>query len=167
MIDLGDERQHGCRNIEARDDARARRDAALEDLEPQFLFERAHLDHEPAREARTHAVVEAFEIGRRPVGRDHDLTAGVDQRVERVAELDLRRLALQELQVVDDQHVDAAQRFLEGERRLRFSAATKPYMNSRPSGRAPCARCRRCRPGDRPEAGGSCRGPHPHGRRAD
>ena len=36
-----------------------------------------------------------------------------------MAELGLRRLALQELQVVDHQHVDAAQRLLEGERGLR------------------------------------------------
>ena len=96
-----------------------RRDAGLEDFKPQLFAERAHLDHEPAGEPRAHAVVEAFEIGRRPVGGDHHLAAGVDQRVERVAELGLRRLALQELQVVDHQHVDAAQRLLEGERRLR------------------------------------------------
>ena len=99
-----------------------RGDAGLEDFEPQLFAERSHLDHEPAGEPRTHAVVEAFEIGRRPVGGDHHLAAGVDQRVERVAELGLRRLALQELQVVDHQHVDAAQRLLEGERRLACAA---------------------------------------------
>ena len=95
-----------------------RRDAGLEDFEPQIFAERSHLDDEPAGEPRAHAVVEAFKIGRRAVGGDHHLAAGVDQRVERVAELGLRRLALQELQVVDHQHVDAAQRLLEGERRL-------------------------------------------------
>src|SRR5207244_7240998 len=42
------------------------------------------------------------------------------QRVERMAELALRRLALEKLQVVDDEDVDAAQRLLEGERRLRL-----------------------------------------------
>ena len=117
---LGDEGEDRRRHVEARVMRAGRRHAALEDFEPQFLFERAHLDHEPAGEARAHAVVEAFQIGRRTVGRDHHLTAGVDQRVERVAELDLGRLALQELQIVDHQHVDAAQRFLEGERGLRF-----------------------------------------------
>ena len=35
-----------------------------------------------------------------------------------MTELGLRRLALQELQIVDHQDVDAAQRFLEGQRRL-------------------------------------------------
>ena len=117
---LGDEAEHRRGHVEARMVRACRRDAALEDLEPQFLFQRAHLDHEAARESRAHTVIEAFEIGRRTVGRDHDLAAGIDQRIERVAELDLRRLALQELQVVDHQHVDAAQRFLEGDRGLRL-----------------------------------------------
>ena len=67
----------------------------------------AHLDDEAAGEARAHALVEGLEVGRRPVGGDHDLPAGVDQGVERVAELRLDRLALQELQVVDEQQVDA------------------------------------------------------------
>ena len=70
-----------------------RRDPALEDFEPQFLAERTHLDHETAGKPRAHAIVEAFEIGRRTVGGDHDLAAGVDQRIERVAELGLDLLA--------------------------------------------------------------------------
>ena len=104
------------------------RHARFQDLQPQLFAERAHLDHEPAGKPRAHAVVEAFEVGRRTVGGDHDLTAGVDQRVERVAELGLGRLALQELQIVDHQHVDAAQRVLEGERGLALQRGTKPYM---------------------------------------
>ena len=115
-----DEAEHVAGHIEARVMRARGRDAALQDFEPQLFLQRSHLDHEPAGKARAHAVVEAFEVARRPVGRDHHLAAGIDQRVERVAELDLRRLALQELQVVDHQHVDAAQRFLEGERGLRF-----------------------------------------------
>ncbi len=79
---------------------------------------RAHLDHKSAGEPRAHAIVEALKIQRRAVGGDDHLAAGVDQRVQRVAELGLRRLALQELQVVDHEHVDAAQRFLEGKRGL-------------------------------------------------
>ena len=78
-------------------------DPALEDFEPQFFAERTDLDHEAAGEPRAHAIVEAFEIGRRPVARYHDLPARVDQRVERVAELGLGGVALQELQIVDDQ----------------------------------------------------------------
>ena len=101
----------------------------VEDFEPQFFAERTHLDHETAGKARAHAIIEAFEIGRRTVGRDHDLAAGVDQRIQGMAELGLDILAGEELQIVDHQHVDAAQRFLEGERRLVFSADTKPYMN--------------------------------------
>ena len=117
---LGDEGKHRRRHVEAGMMRARRRDPALQDLQPQFLFQRAHLDHKPAGEPRAHAVVEAFQIGRRTVGGDHHLPAGIDQRVERVAELDLRGLALQELQIVDHQHVNAAQRFLEGERRLRL-----------------------------------------------
>ncbi len=112
--------QHLLRHLECRMVGAGSRDARLEDAVAQLLAERTHLDHEPAREPRAHAVIEAFEIGRRAVGSDHDLAAGVDQRVQRVAELGLRRLALQELQIVDDEHVDAAQRFLEGQRRLRL-----------------------------------------------
>ncbi len=95
------------------------RGAVFEDFEPQFLAERAHLDRQAAGEPRAHPLVEAFEFGRRPVGGDHDLPAGVDQRVERVAELRLGRLALQELEIVDHQDVDRAQRLLEGDRGLR------------------------------------------------
>src|SRR6266852_6257976 len=57
-------------------------DPRLQDSEPQFLAERSHLDHKPAGEARTHAVVEALEVGRRTVRRDHDLATGVDQGVQ-------------------------------------------------------------------------------------
>ena len=117
---LGDEGHHRFRHIEARMMDLGRRDPRVEDFEPQLFAERTHLDHEPGRQPRAHAVVEAFEIGRRTVGRDHDLAAGVDQRIERVAELGLDILAGEELQVVDHQHVDAAQGLFEGERRLRL-----------------------------------------------
>ena len=70
---------------------------------PQRLVERQHLDAQAAGEPRTHALVERFEIARRPVGGDHHLAARIDQRVERVAELGLDHLALQELRVVEDQ----------------------------------------------------------------
>ena len=43
-----------------------------------------------------------------------------------MAELDLRGFSLQELQIVDNQYIDAAQRFLEGERGLRFQRRHEP-----------------------------------------
>ena len=91
----------------------------------KVFVERADVDAEPALEARQHALVERVEIGRRPIGGDDDLTAGVDQRIQRVAELLLDRLALEKLHVVDDQHVDAAQPLLERDRRLRASATRR------------------------------------------
>ena len=112
--------QHLLRHLEGRMMGAGGCDARLENAVAQLFAERGHLDHEAAGQPRADAVIEAFEIGRRTVGRDHDLAAGIDQRVQRVTELGLRRLALQELEIVDDEHVDAAQRFLEGERRLRL-----------------------------------------------
>ena len=115
---FGDEGEHRRGHFEARMMDAGGGDPALEDFEPQFFAERADLHHKPAGEPRADAVVEAFEVGRRTVAGDHDLAAGVDQGVERVAEFGLGRSALQELQVVDHQHVDGAHRFLEGERGL-------------------------------------------------
>src|SRR5215813_7329454 len=115
---LGDIRKHRLRHVKARMMRTRERDARIENLETQLLAERAHLDHEPAGEARAHALVEAFQVERRTVGRDDDLSAAVDQRVERMGELRLGGLALEELQIVDHQHVDPAQALLEGDRRL-------------------------------------------------
>ena len=66
----------------------------------------AHLDAKAAGQPRAHALVERLEIAGRPVGGDDDLAARVEQRVERVAELVLNRLALQKLRVVEDQEID-------------------------------------------------------------
>ena len=96
-----DERDHRRRDLEVRILGARRGDARLEDLHAQRLVERRHLDAKAAGETRAHALVERFEIGRRAVGGDHDLAAGIEQRVERVAELGLDRLALQELHVVE------------------------------------------------------------------
>ena len=123
---LGDEGEHRRGDIEARMVGAGGRGPALQDFQPQFLLERAHLDDQPAGKPRADAVVEAFQVARRTVGRDHNLPAAVDQRIERVAELGLRGFSLQELQIVDDQHIDAAQRFLEGERGLRFQRRHEP-----------------------------------------
>ena len=64
-------------------------------------------------EPAAHAVLEADLVGR-PVGRQHDLAVGLVQVVEGVEEL-LQRLllALEELHVVDQQHVDVAVAALE------------------------------------------------------
>src|SRR5215217_8516555 len=117
---LGNEAEHARRYVEAGVMAPRRGNAALEDLQPQLFLKRTHLDYEPAREPRTHTVVKALQVSRRTIGGDHHLPPGIDQRVERVAELDLRRLALEKLQIVNDEHVDASQRLLEGEGGLRF-----------------------------------------------
>ena len=65
-------------------------------------------------EAGPHPVLEAVQLLGRQVGRDHDLLVRVVQGVERVEEL-LHRLflALQELDVVDEEHVDLAVAALE------------------------------------------------------
>jgi hypothetical protein len=41
------------------------------------------------RRAVTARVIEAFKVGRRAIRRDHDLAAGVDQRIAGVTELGL------------------------------------------------------------------------------
>ncbi len=112
--------QHRFRYVEARMMGAGRSDPRFQDSEPQLFAERAHLHDEAAGQPRADPVVEAFEIGRRTVGGDHHLAAGVDQRIQRVAELGLGRFALQELQIVDHEHVDAAQCLLERQRCLRF-----------------------------------------------
>jgi hypothetical protein len=114
---IGDHRRA---HVEGRVQVLHRRDAGRKDRGAQLLVEGPDLDHETAGEARAHALVEALELGRRPVRRDHDLAAGIDQCIESVAELLLDLLALDELHVVDDEKVDPAQAFLEGERRLRL-----------------------------------------------
>ena len=103
-----------------------RLDARRQDRRAQRLVERADLDHEAAGQTRADALVERFEIRRRTVRRDHDLTARIDEGVEGVAEFLLDLLALDELDVVDDQQVDAAQPLLEGQRRLRLQGGDEP-----------------------------------------
>ena len=67
-------------------------------------------------EPGAHAVFQGLQPLRRPVGGHDDLLVGVVQGVEGVEELLLRAfLALQELDVVDEQHVDVAVAALEGD----------------------------------------------------
>ena len=72
---LGDEDEHRCGHVETGMMRARGSDAALEDFQPQLLLERSDLDHEPAREPRADAVLEALQIARRPVGGHNDLAA--------------------------------------------------------------------------------------------
>ena len=68
----------------------------------------------PAREALSQPVLERLQVVRGPVGGQHDLAALVVEGVEGVEELFLGAgLALQELDVVEQQHVDVAEAGLE------------------------------------------------------
>ena len=67
------------------------------------------VSHETALEALTQAVFERLQVARRPVGCQDDLASPVVEGVEGVEELLLGTgLALEELDVVDEQHVDMA-----------------------------------------------------------
>ena len=89
-------------------------DAVLEDALAQDGQARAEVGRldvadQAGLEALAQAVLERAHVARQAVRRQHELGAGRVQRVERVEELLLRlRLALEELDVVDEQHVDAA-----------------------------------------------------------
>src|SRR5712671_7522366 len=87
-------------------------------FKPQLLAKQADLDRQAAGEARANTFIEAFQLGWRPVCRDHDLAAAVDKRIESVGKFRLAVLALKELQIVDHKNIDAAQGVLEGERGL-------------------------------------------------
>src|SRR5579875_308282 len=110
----------GGRNIEAGVDQFRSGDARFENLDPESLVETSDFDAQTASQTRPHAFVKAFEITRRPVGRDHDLPAGIDEGIKRVTELLLNRLALEKLNIVDHKEIDCPQPFLESDRRLRF-----------------------------------------------
>ena len=112
--------EHRRRQFEARLDCVRRGDPGLEDIHPQRLVEGADLDAQADAEARADALVERLEVVRRPVGRHDDLTASVEQRIQRVSEFRLDRLALQELRIVEDQEIDRSQPLLEGDRGLRL-----------------------------------------------
>ena len=72
------------------------------------------LDHQARAEALGEAVLEADELVGRPVGGQHELAAGVLQGVEGVEELLAGALlAREELDVVDEHHVGAAEALLE------------------------------------------------------
>jgi len=68
-----------------------------------------HVGDQPGFEPLAQAVLQRGEVAGRPVGGEHELAARFIERVERVEELLLgARLALEELDVVDQQHVARA-----------------------------------------------------------
>src|SRR4029077_15852652 len=70
--------------------------------------------HEPGLEALTQPVLERLQVVRRAIGGEHDLPTAVVEGVERVEELLLGLgLALEELHVVQEQHVDVTKARLE------------------------------------------------------
>ena len=76
---------------------------------------RLDVGHEPGLEALAQAVLERLQVVGRTVGGEHDLASAVVQGVEGVEELLLGLgLALEELDVVEEQHVDVAEAGLEG-----------------------------------------------------
>ena len=85
-----------------------------QDGEARGLVGRCQLDQQPALEAALQRSVQERHRGRRAVGGEHDLGAGGERGLDRVEEL-LRRalLALEELDVVEQQHVGRAIALLE------------------------------------------------------
>ena len=76
---------------------------------------RLDVGDEPGLEALAQAVLERLQVAGRAVGGEDDLAAAVVERVEGVEELLLGLgLALEELDVVEQQHVDVAEAELEG-----------------------------------------------------
>src|SRR5687768_3580620 len=80
-----------------------------EDRDPRLKVRRRDIGDESPFESRAKSVLKALDGLRRPVAREHDLLPLRVDRVERVEELLLRALFTgQELDVVDEEHVDAA-----------------------------------------------------------
>src|ERR1700731_3566833 len=92
--DIGDDRG---RNLESLMHQLGGGYACFEILAPPPLVEPADFDAKPAGQTRPDSFFETFKIPRRPIGRDHDLPAGIDQGIQRMTELLLDRLALKKL----------------------------------------------------------------------
>ena len=126
MMLLGDERQHLV------GDAVEVLGLGLlaEDGEAGLELGRLDVGDEAPLEAAAEPVLEGGDRLRRPVGGDHDLAAVAVELVERVEELLLELLgALEELDVVDEQHVEVAVAALERRHRLRADRSTNSFMN--------------------------------------
>ena len=91
-----------------------------QDRDPGLEVGRLHVGDQAPLEPAAHPLLEAAELLGRQVRGDDDLLVGVVQRVEGVEELLLGLLlALQELDVVDQQDVDVAVAALEAWRPCR------------------------------------------------
>ena len=82
--DISDDRG---RNFESRMHLFRGGNACFKNLDPQCLIEPSDFDAKTASQARSYSFVETFEIAWRPIGRDHDMPAGIDQGIERMTEL--------------------------------------------------------------------------------
>ena len=88
--------------------------ALAQDRQARGEVGRLDVGDEAGLEALAQAVLERLQVCGRAVGGEHDLAAAVVEGVEGVEELLLGlRLALEELDVVDEQHVDVAEARLE------------------------------------------------------
>ena len=89
--------------------------ALAQDRQARGEVGRLDVGDEAGLEALAQAVLERLQVAAGAVGGEHDLAAAVVERVEGVEELLLGLgLALEELDVVDEQHVDVAEARLEG-----------------------------------------------------
>ena len=96
---------------------------------------------EPGLEALTQPLLDAGEPARQAVAGEHELTPRVVERVEGVEELLLGlRLAGEELDVVDQQHVDVAVEVLEALERLTVERRDEA-VRERLDGRVADGRC--------------------------
>jgi len=86
----------------------------LQHAKAQLIVGRVQVNDQTALQAALDAVLEILDLARRAVGGNHDLLVLVDQRIEGMKELFLRRfLAGDELDIIDHQHVDRAKEPLE------------------------------------------------------
>ena len=86
----------------------------LHDAKAQFIVCRVKVHDQTALQARFYAFFKIFNLTRRAVCRNDDLFVLVNQRVEGVEEFFLRRiLAGNELHIIDHQHINRPEQFLE------------------------------------------------------
>ena len=89
-------------------------DLLLQDAKPKLIIRWVQVDDQPALQARLDAVLKILDLARSAVGGNDDLLVRVDQGVERVEEFFLGRIFPgDELHVIDHQHVDRPEQFLE------------------------------------------------------
>src|SRR5580704_11679846 len=120
--DIGDDRR---RNLDSLMHLLGGGYAGFEYFDPQRLVEPADFDAKAAGQPRPDPFLETFEIARRPIGRDHNLPAGIDQGIQRMTELLLDRLALKKLNVVDHEDIYRPKTFLKSDRCLCLEGGDK------------------------------------------